>query len=138
MIEMDDTIRAIVFQQFADKADFMCAINLKEDGYHMMGRVRFYGQRNEDPFTDDDRKKWFSRRTPGESFEQVRDEVYSALDQMMEQAVRWNRVSPNPERFILERKPGWTKEDFLDAFRKLPFVHAKVIKNDNGTSSPTV
>lgn len=127
-IQLDESIRAIVFCQFAEKSDFMCALSEVPDSggkVTMMGRIRHYnGDQSKDPFEDGDRKDWMKSRKP-DSFEEELKKILETISTLQVLATVAGRESSNKRVYVLKRMEGQTLEQFMELFGKMPFAHMK-------------
>lgn len=128
-IEMDETIRAIVFCQFTAKADFMVAINEPSEGsFTTKGRMRFYEHSSDEPWDEGDRKAWFTGSVPKGTVEECLEVIEKIISNLRSFARETGRDSPNEKVYIVRRTPEMSVDEFLAEFQKQPFVHVKIMR----------
>lgn len=128
MIAMDETIRAIVFTGFADRADYLAAINTNADGpgFTMTSRVRWHTDKpTGDPFLDDDRKQWFRA-----SFSNSLDEAIAAVRDLAlslcEHAAWAGQLTGDSQVFVLVRGDS-TVDEFAAKLQAMPFAYQRQV-----------
>lgn len=125
MINLDETIRAIVYCQFSEYSDLMVGISEKGGEVTAKGRIRWYRENTGDAFKDRDDKHWFESRKEGKTIQEFIDLTKETIEQMRFAASAAGFAVDEPV-FILERGDK-TFDEFIDEFRKQPFVHSKVL-----------
>lgn len=128
MIEFDETIRAIVYCHFSRKGDFMVGFNEKDGKIIGIGRVRWYREDTGDPFRDNDEKNWMQMREQ-ESLDAGIALTVKTCNELQDAATRagFEPVGGREEIAIVRREEEEGVEDFMERFKKLPFVHSKTV-----------
>lgn len=126
-IQMDENIRAVVFQQFCDHGDYMVGIMVKDGKNTATGRIRWYREMTGDPFRDKDEKHWgdLAPKHVGKTVDEILEVVTKTLNELVAVAELSGRRKRPEERYILRRGDDEKLEDFINRFRAMPWVHAK-------------
>lgn len=129
MIEMDETIRAIVFTGFADRADYLAAVNTNPDGngFRLTSRIRWHTDKpTGDPFRDNDRKQWFRAHVSSsldEAIAAVRDLALSLCDH----AAFAGTLTGDSQVFVLVRGDS-TLDEFAAKLQDMPFAYQRQLQ----------
>lgn len=135
MMEIDESIRAMVYCHFSTKGDFLMSVYENEPGkFIVKGRVRWYREDTGDPFEDKDEKQWIISRHPV-SYKEQMENIDSAIAQMRESAKRFGFEVTEEKTFKAERKAGEPLEEFTKKFFDQPFVHRRVLDEKTGDIS---
>jgi hypothetical protein len=128
MINFDESVRAIVFCAFADRADFLASVsdNPQGAGLVLLFRLRFYAEGLGDPFDDRDRKTWFQAQT-SEPLATAIEKLQHTGTMLATVAGLAGRGSATAEFFTLVRGAS-TLDEFVAAFRAAPFVHERMLQ----------
>lgn len=126
---MDETIRALVFTGFADRADYLAAVNTNADGggFRLTSRIRWHTDKpTGDPFRDDDRKQWF-RATFSNSLDEAIAAVRDLAISLCEHAVWCGQLTGDSQVFVLVRGNS-TLDEFEAKIRDMPFAYERRVQ----------
>ena len=99
------------------KQDFLLTLNrVDEKSYDITYRFRYYN--SDDPFDENDEKRWASAKTENQSEEQVIASVHSVLEAL-------SSISGNDYTEILRGDRSF--EEFMEEFMQQDFVHMQTV-----------
>jgi hypothetical protein len=119
-MKLDDNTLGIWFVQVRDDADWLASVRRSEKGGHDLEyRFRYYGEDSADPFDGKDEKSWYGGHSDKFTDEQAIASLRTAAESLSEVSGGQLYECLRGER---------TAREFFEEFRKLPFVHEKVLQ----------
>ena len=128
MIMMDENIRAIVYQKFCDRADYMAGVYVKDGVLTATGRIRWYREDTGDPFKDKDDKHWgeIHPKHRGKPLDEILKVITDTAEELVAKAIEMHQRTTNDPLYVLKRGEDETLAAFWKRFERMPWVHKKV------------
>jgi len=114
-IKLDESILGIWFLSL-DNSDLLFSLNDEEDKYKVQYRFRYY--EDDKTHDSDDRKSWY------EGVIYKKDMTLAeAIEATEKTFTTFSRLTANEPTSLI--KGDMTYEEFMEEFKKLPFVHTE-------------